>query len=166
MRGDKLKVPIEDRLAPFRDKPGECWVLAKKPERNGYVKVTCTVGGVFKRRYFHRAAYEFLVGPIPRGLTLDHLCRNRACGNPAHLEVVSRSENVIRGESPPARNRRKATCPRGHPYDSVNTYGVRICGVCRQKYMREYSAKYREANHDRLREQKRQYYQASKARSA
>ncbi len=84
--------------------------------------------------YAHRFAYERLVGPIPEGLTIDHLCRNRACVIPGHMEPVTNSVNVLRGVGPPARNARKTHCPRGHPYDSINTRyggnGDRYCRAC------------------------------------
>jgi hypothetical protein len=71
----------------------------------------------------HRVAYETLVGPIPSGLELDHLCRVRLCCNPAHLEPVTRSENVRRGVAVAvtrARQEGKAHCPKGHPYSGNN----------------------------------------------
>lgn len=79
----------------------------------------------------HRAAYEVLVGPIPAGLTLDHLCRNKACYNPAHLEPVTRAENLRRGWQ---HRELKTHCPRGHEYAGRNLYvspkGWRICRLC------------------------------------
>jgi hypothetical protein len=85
----------------------------------------------------HRFAYEFLVGPIPEGMTLDHLCRNRGCVNPAHLEPVTGRENTLRGNGPAGVNARKTYCERGHAYDDENTYWVktptgrgRKCRIC------------------------------------
>lgn len=82
-----------------------------------------------------RWAYEFCVGPIPRGLTIDHLCRIPACVNPDHLEPVTMRVNVLRGETIVALNARKTHCPQGHPYNAENTYrdrihGKRTCRIC------------------------------------
>lgn len=78
--------------------------------------------------YAHRWAYEALVGPIPEGLTLDHLCRNRACVNPEHLEPVTPQENTRRGAI------LKTHCPQGHPYSGENLFygtdGSRRCREC------------------------------------
>ena len=74
----------------------------------------------------HRAAYELLVGPIPDGLEIDHLCRNPPCVNVGHLEPVTHAENVRRGVPG---NSKKTACPRGHPYDKV-WGGERRCSVC------------------------------------
>ena len=84
----------------------------------------------------HRFAYELLVGPIPDGLQLDHLCRNRACCNPGHLEPVTDVENILRGEGPPAVNARKTHCIHGHEFTEANTYvypHFRSCKACKRK---------------------------------
>jgi len=85
----------------------------------------------------HRVAYELLVGPIPEGLTLDHLCRVRHCVNPDHLEPVTRLENWRRGTGPSAASRRqrsKTRCKHGHEFSEENTYvtaaGARQCRTC------------------------------------
>jgi hypothetical protein len=86
----------------------------------------------------HRFAYETLVGPIPEGLDLDHLCRNPPCVNPDHLEPVPHVVNVLRGAVPKIWAA-KTRCPKGHPYDEVNTYrspsrpDSRKCKTCARR---------------------------------
>ena len=81
----------------------------------------------------HRIAYSIFVGPIPEGLQLDHLCRNRGCVNPAHLEVVTQQVNSLRGD---LWNSRKTHCPQGHLYDGIDSKGGRICRTCTREYQR------------------------------
>jgi len=92
----------------------------------------------------HRYAYELLRGPIPPGLTIDHLCRVRDCVNPDHMEPVSRGENVLRGESLPAQNKRRDCCKNGHLLTGTNVKieishdrTSRRCLVCRRARDRE-----------------------------
>jgi len=85
--------------------PIEAW-----DNKNGYFRVTIAR----QHFYAHRLAYERARGPIPDGLVIDHLCRNRWCCNPDHLEAVTNEENILRGFSPPAQNARKARCPNNH----------------------------------------------------
>lgn len=70
----------------------------------------------------HRWSYEKWIGPIEDGLTIDHLCRNRACVNPAHMEQVTMRENVLRGDTFAARNHNKTHCIAGHEFSAGNTY--------------------------------------------
>jgi hypothetical protein len=104
----------------------DCWRWIGGKNGRGY--------GVFwesgKLVLAHRWAYEHKVGPIPEGLTLDHLCRNRDCVRPEHLEPVTFAENVARGE-----RATKTHCHRGHPFDKINTYyrkdgNGRECRAC------------------------------------
>lgn len=74
-----------------------------------------------KRQGAHRIAYEAFVSPIPEGSEIDHLCRNRACVRPDHLEAVAHLVNVRRGEAPSAAHSRKTHCVHGHPFDETNT---------------------------------------------
>ena len=89
----------------------------------------------------HRFAYEEIVGPIPEGLILDHLCRNRSCVNPAHLEPVTNKENVLRGEGIAAKNAVKTHCKHGHEFTEENTYityrGDRSCRTCQRSWNRK-----------------------------
>jgi hypothetical protein len=78
----------------------------------------------------HRVVYEILVGPIPDGLTLDHLCRVTLSVCPNHLEPTTRWENVRRSTNHAAQNLRRDRCPRGHKYDKVNAKGWRSCSTC------------------------------------
>lgn len=102
-----------------------CWQWTGPVDQNGY--------GKFGRNVAHRRAYEELVGPVPEGLELDHLCHNRGCINPAHLEPVTRAENIRRAG--PAT---KTHCVRGHEFTTENTMerpdrlGQRVCRACRE----------------------------------
>lgn len=111
---------------------GRCWIWTGADNGRGYGKAKVSGRSV----YVHRAAYEALVGPIPAGLDLDHLCRNRGCYNPAHLEPVTRAENLRRG----ANGVLLIACPAGHAYDGANTYldpnGGKRCRRCHRERMR------------------------------
>ncbi|MFD9789638.1 HNH endonuclease signature motif containing protein [Streptomyces sp. NPDC059070] len=117
-------------LAKIRDSEGGCWEWTGHIKPNGYGQVR--VGD--RKHNVHRLAYEVLVGPIPPGLVIDHLCRNRRCLRPDHLEPVTQRTNVLRGEGPAARNARSTHCVQGHTFDAVNTYvrpnGSRDCRSC------------------------------------
>jgi hypothetical protein len=99
------------------DSHTRCWTWLKQINKDGYGRFYYA-----KRECLaHRAAYEILVGPVPAGLELDHLCRNRSCVNPDHLEPVTHRENLLRGSTGPAQNAAKTHCMRGHEFTAENT---------------------------------------------
>lgn len=111
----------------------------------------CTCDGGYSRfdfdgslRLGHRFAYQVLVGDVPDGLQLDHLCRTRNCVNPEHLEPVTGRVNILRGVSFAAKNAIKTHCKKGHPFDDDNVYlwrGSRYCVVCRADARSRYESK-------------------------
>lgn len=118
-------------------------------KQSGY-GVTSKNGKVKKA---HRIVYEMLVGPVKKGLCLDHLCRNRSCCNPNHLEQVTLKENILRGEGITAKNARRTHCKNNHPFDKENTFwkkgGGRRCKKCLSDYQRKYYKTHRGAGHGR-----------------
>jgi hypothetical protein len=100
-----------------------CWVWVRCLDQDGYAQVTREG----RSRRAARVFYEDHIGPIPDGLVIDHLCRVRPCVNPAHLEPVTNAENLRRGFAVITH------CPKGHPYDEINTRkanGKRHCRAC------------------------------------
>lgn len=118
-----------------------CWVWTASRYRNGYGQFGQWPHSAVLA---HRFAYETLVGQIPEGLVIDHLCRNRLCVNPEHLEPVTTRTNNLRGASFAAVNAAKTHCIHGHPLDGDNLYihpknGRRQCRACRQDARRKSS---------------------------
>ena len=108
----------------------DCWEWAGPINNYGYGRFH--VNG--KRMQAHRAAYILKFGSIPVGLVNDHLCRNRKCVNPSHLEPVTNVVNVMRGQSPYAQKKRQTHCIRGHLLAGANLKvrknGTRFCRAC------------------------------------
>jgi hypothetical protein len=95
-----------------------CWLWSGPVNDSGYGHFKTRTGALKA----HRVAWTLKRGQIPSGMTLDHLCRTRLCVNPAHLEIVTNAENILRGESPTALNKQKTRCPRGHDFTPENTH--------------------------------------------
>lgn len=140
-------------LSKLNKNKNGCWVFKKTLSTGyGYFYAGCL-------HLAHRFAYELFVGSIPKGLQIDHLCRNRACANPSHLEVVTNRENALRGrpfhDAPmlAQRNAIKTHCPKGHIYNADNTYiyktrngvSIRECRTCHKLRERVRRAKYARA---------------------
>lgn len=109
----------------------ECWPWTGALRGLGYGQFS--IGNDLPTIGAHRVAYHLVKGPIPDGLTIDHLCGNPACCNPAHLEAVTMRENILRGNGIGARNARKTHCKNGHPFDGDNLVvrnGRRCCVTC------------------------------------
>lgn len=176
MTGQDRRAPrgstIEERLIPYIGDLDACWVGHWKPQQHGGYVV---IGAGGRLRLIHRVAYELLAGPIPGGLELDHLCRNRACFNPAHLEPVTGRVNVLRGFGPAAKNARKKKCVHGHAFTAANIYvskggRIRVCRRCtldRQRRRRlkdpHYHSAWLDANRGRWYETRRQWRERRRA---
>jgi hypothetical protein len=125
-----MRRPEEERFWEKVEKTDSCWKWKAYISAEGYGMFTRINGGPICA---HRYTYLALRGPIPEGFHLDHLCRNRWCVNPFHLEAVTRKENILRGVGFAAINARKTHCVRGHAFTSENTYlhrGERHCRKC------------------------------------
>lgn len=123
--------PTTDPFWSKVDASGDCWEWTGGTGK-GYGRAK-NRSGLSKQA--HRVAYELLVGPVPEGLQIDHLCRNRTCVNPDHLEVVTSRVNTRRGFSFAGLRARQTECVNGHAFDAANTYlrpdnGTRVCRIC------------------------------------
>lgn len=123
---------LEERLGNYTEDENGCWnwngVVSKG---YGLIKVHSQSTRV------HRLMYEVFVGSIPEGLVIDHLCKNKQCVNPQHLEAVTSRENTLRGSSPIAEQARQDTCKEGHEF-SIRADGHRECKTCRKARRKNY----------------------------
>lgn len=122
---------VEDRFWPRVDTTGECWLWTGGTTISGYGQISVD----YRKVLVHRYAYELLVTPIPDGMEIDHLCHQRNCVRPDHMEVVTHAVNM-------ARIRPRPTCPKGHEMADANVLrradtGHRICRACRDERNRQ-----------------------------
>lgn len=137
-------VSTSDRFWAKVDRTNDCWLWTGYIKPNGYASFYPGGGRHVQKVYVHRFAYELAHGHVPSDLEIDHLCNVRHCVNPAHLEAVSRRENLDRRNDTQGWQRLpirglprvlKTHCKRGHAFDADNTYwhsGYRYCKTCRR----------------------------------
>lgn len=141
------KVQLRQRFSSKVDKTDSCWNWTGTTQggsRGGYGQLWADG----KMRQAHRVSYELHIGPIPDGLTIDHLCRNTRCVNPEHLEPVTQQENNHRGNTVSGVNSRKTKCHNGHELSGDNLRmwidkrgrSHRHCRTCARDNMRRYRA--------------------------
>jgi hypothetical protein len=130
-------------------KTATCWLWTSRTDDFGY--------GHFKVKgrslKAHRVAWTIERGPIPDDKTLDHICRNPRCVNPAHLALISNKENILRGVSPTALNARRTHCKNGHELGGNNlavNHGRRECIQCRRARCRRLYAAHKAARDPHL----------------
>lgn len=136
------KVDRNGQIPAYRPDLGPCWQWVAMLDKAGYGRVRSGGGRNGESIYAHRVSYQLLIGQIPDGLVLDHLCRNRGCVNPTHLEPVTQGENTRRAVWP-------NHCRRGHEYTPENTGvsgGSRYCRICSRLNAKVQKAKRRARN--------------------
>lgn len=112
------------------DASGDCWQWTGRDDRKGYGDLSVKIDGKWRNCKAHRIVWTLLCGPIPDGLQIDHLCRNRLCVNPDHLEPVTPFVNVHRSYSPSALRARQTACKYGHSNWYLLPTGNRACASC------------------------------------
>lgn len=151
----------EDRFWTKVSKTDTCWEWLAHCNSEGYAKIRWEGKWVGA----HRVSLVLAGVAIPPGYDVDHLCRNRGCVNPDHLEPVTHQENVRRGITglvTAQRQMSKTHCPQGHPYDEVNTFRTARGRGCRTCHRERVRAVYR-AQRDEISVRRRAAYRARKA---
>lgn len=133
-------MPTRERLwSRIMEVPTGCWEWLGTRGNKGHSVLSVNS----KTESPHRIIYSLLVGPIPSGLHLDHLCRNTSCVNPTHLEAVTPKINVLRGDGLTAKQARQTHCLRNHPLEGENLYvtpdGRRQCRECAKLRQKRYN---------------------------
>lgn len=140
--GPKFEIARPDLFWAKVQKGDGCWAWTGYTNPDGYGYATYrNTDGEEHNATAHRVAWQLTHGLVPDGLSLDHLCRNRGCVNPAHLEPVTSAVNIYRGEGIAARNKAKTHCNHGHPLSGDNLIirrdGGRKCRACKRVSGRE-----------------------------
>lgn len=136
--------PPVERFWPKVNKSDDCWVWLGGKDSHGYGVFSIRLNGKSHSVGAHKFSYELLVNKVPKGMELDHLCRNRGCVNPAHMEVVTARTNTLRGNGITAYWSRQTHCLHGHKYTTENTYittkkpNARFCRTCRREWNRDH----------------------------
>lgn len=144
-----------------------CWEYLGSKNKNGYGEFWDS-----GRTMCHRFIYEYYYGAIDPNLHVHHLCYNPSCCNVLHLKQLTRRENILDGNSPPAINARKTHCKNGHKYNEKNTYthnGHSECRICKKEYVRTHQEqvmisvkRYRERNREKIKLRMKEYRKTNK----
>ncbi len=141
----KRSKPALERLMERRLIVGECWVPKKGKHPTGYYSIGIRIGdNKYKNIRVHNLSYEAFVGPIPEGLELDHLCRNKGCFRPEHLEPVTHNENMKHDDKALGIRSAATHCKLGHKFTKENTYwrpdraNSRSCVICSRERVARY----------------------------
>jgi hypothetical protein len=138
---------LPPKISSRIEKTDKCWNWVGSINIKGYGRMWLNELG--RTDYAHRIVYRLLVGAIPKDLTIDHLCGNKRCVNPKHLEAVTIGVNILRSNGPAAINSRKTKCKKGHPLAGNNLllhnrpggHVKRMCRICWNRYWVEWRKK-------------------------